>query len=166
MNDELYPFNVTLCSSGCKYNGIDLESLRIDCICNEEYEEEGIEPFIEEVEEDFFLYISSMINYQIITCFKNIFILKSYINNYGFFVGFFLFGLILINLFIYQFRGRKVIKRIYFKKEPKDKETNNTSSKIINLNLFKKYFKKKIKKRRLKLKLITQRLKLVPIIKY
>ena len=164
--EDIYPSNVTLCSSGCKYNGIDLEILRVNCVCNKEYEKEEIETVKEEVEQNFFIYIASMINYQIISCYHNIVIINCYINNYGFFVCFFLFILILIDLLIYQFRGRKVIKRIYFKKEPKDKETNNTSSKIINLNLFKKYFKKKIKKRRLKLKLITQRLKLVPIIKY
>ena len=89
---------------------MDLESLRVNCECNKEYEKEEIEPVIEEVEQNFFMYIASMINYQIITCYKNVFILKSYINNYGFFVDFFLFGLILINLFIYQFIERKVIK--------------------------------------------------------
>ena len=70
---------------------------------------------------------------------------------------FFLFISILIDLFIYHFRGRNVIKRIYFKKEPKYK-INKFKKVELNLNfqvnnLKKKNIKKKKKRKKRKKKL-------------
>ena len=49
------------------------------------------EGFFETVEQNFFYYLASLINYQIIKCFKLIFDKKNYINNYGFYINGFLF---------------------------------------------------------------------------
>ena len=74
-----------------------------------------------------------MINYQIISCYKNIFDKKYYIYNYGFYFSFFLIFLIFILMFSYCFTGQKSIKLQYFHKEPnlkKIKEQENNFNKI------------------------------------
>ena len=117
----------------------------------------------------FFIYIASMINYQIISCYHNIIIINCYINNYGFFACFFLFILILIDLLIYHFRGRKVIKIIYSKKEPKY-EINNTYNKFEKVelnpsfqvnNLKKKNINKKGKNRKKKIEMNPIKMKII-----
>ena len=80
---EIYPYNVTLCQDGCTYNGIDYEKQRINCTCNPNNniseKIENIPNFMEEVEQNFFSYIVDMINYKIIGCYYKIFDINNYI---------------------------------------------------------------------------------------
>ena len=159
---EIYPGNISLCSKGCKYNGINLDNKRVNCLCNSNYEEE-IEEHIEEVEQNFFIYFINMINYQIIFCYKLINEQKSYINNYGFYIQSFLFILMIINVFVYECKGKQTIKKIFFNNIPKielnkniidfgcieNKEKNKKDNKNKNAKKKKIIVKKKIKKRKM-----------------
>ena len=124
--NEIYP-NETLCYDGCIYNGIDLENNRINCSCHVNFSNnyKNNENFFEVVEQNFFTYIASMINYKIISCIKIIFDKKAYINNYGFYISGFLFFLIITSIFIYHIIGKKYIRIKYYRNSPN----------IINLNL-------------------------------
>ena len=90
--EEIYPHNITLCQNGCIYNGVDLENKRLLCSCNSNLTKSNEiihdnEDIVEEVEENFFIYIVDMINYQIILCYKLIFNIENYFYNFGFYVS-------------------------------------------------------------------------------
>ena len=120
----IYPGNNSLCMEGCEYNGIDLETNRVNCTCNPTLEtnsenKESDENIYEEVEQNFFIYIIDMINYQIFPCYKLIVDKNSYINNFGFYIGAFLLFLIIINMLIYIIIGGKIIRHKFYSKRPK-----------------------------------------------
>ena len=134
---EIYPKNITLCPEICEYNGINYESKRVDCICNINISEKI--DFFEEVETNFFFYIIDLINYKIILCYDKIFDPNNYIYNFGFYIGVFVvFSFIFLN-FIYQFFGKKSIRKKYFDKKPnleKIKEIEkNFNKKYLNLGI-------------------------------
>ena len=128
----IYPNNISLCVSDCKYIGVNINNSRIICECNSQfstqnyqlsYDEEG--KFFEEVEHNFFIYLIDLINYQVFTCHKLIFQKKSYINNAGFYVGISLLFLITVMISIFIKNGNKHIRIAYFKNEPDDLEIKN-----------------------------------------
>ena len=80
---------------------------------------ESDENIYEEVEQNFFIYIIDMINYQIFPCYKLIIDKNSYINNFGFYIGAFLLFLIIINMLIYIIIGGKIIRHKFYSKRPK-----------------------------------------------
>ena len=41
--EEIYPYNVSFCSSGCELNNIKIETKRVKCSCNISYVDENIE---------------------------------------------------------------------------------------------------------------------------
>ena len=119
---EIYP-NISLCQDDCTYNGFDLENKRVNCICNSNSEKNNNnENFKEEAEQNFFIYIIDMINYQIFTCFDNIFNIKNYFYNFGFYIGFCLVLVILVSMLVFLFYGKKNIKLEYLHKEPNMKK--------------------------------------------
>lgn len=76
---------------GCEYNGVNLETKRVNCLCNSNSEiDNNKENLFEEVQQNFFIYIVDMINYQIIGCYEKLFNIKNYYYNIGFYIGFFL----------------------------------------------------------------------------
>ena len=125
--NEIYPGNESLCLNNCIYDGINLEENRVNCLCNIYLSDdmEINEGFFETVEQNFFYYLASLINYQIIKCFKLIFDKKNYINNYGFYINGFLFFLVTISMFLYHTIGKKEIRIEYFRKRPKINNLNN-----------------------------------------
>ena len=125
--EDILPDNISFCQSGCAYNGVDLENKRFLCLCNsnlsKNYEENNInEEIAQEVEENFFIYIIDMINYQIFLCYKLIFIFDNYLYNFGFYVSFCFILLILILLILYYCVGKKSIRLEYLKNVPNLKE--------------------------------------------
>ena len=148
---EIYP-NVSLCQNDCSYNGFDLENKRVNCICNGE-ETTKNEDFKEEVDQNFFIYLVDMINYQIITCYKNLFDIKNFYNNFGFYIGFGLILIIFTLMVVFVSCGRNVIERQFLHKEPKEIEvkqiernfSKNFQSTYVNYN--KKKSVKKFRKR-------------------
>ena len=121
--EDIYPTNISFCQDGCFYNGVDLENKRVYCKCNsnlsKEYDEnEKTQLFIEEVEENFFIYIIDMINYQIVLCYHLLFDINNYYLNFGFYIGFFIYFIIIILCFYYCCKGKNVIKINYLRNEP------------------------------------------------
>ena len=121
---EILPKNNELCSDGCEYNGVNLDTKRLNCICSPDIKKnnETKVNLIEEVEQNFFIYIVDMINYQIIKCYDKIFDIDNYYYNFGFYIGFFLIVVFLILMLIFCFYGKKVIKIQYLHKKPNMEE--------------------------------------------
>ena len=116
---DIKPDDNLLCSDGCTYNGVNLTTKRISCICDINNNKNKTIHQIEEVEENFFSYILGMINYKIIKCYILLKNLRNYYNNYGFFIGAGIYFIIFILFFIYLFFGRKSITLKYLRNEPK-----------------------------------------------
>ena len=120
--DDIFPDNVSFCQSGCEYNRADLENKRFVCLCNSNLSKNidlmDSEEIVEEVEENFFIYIIDMINYQIIKCYKLLNDINNYFYNFGFYVGVSINFMIIILLFVYYFQGKKSIKLQYLQNEP------------------------------------------------
>ena len=119
----------SICLEGCTYNGVNLTTKRISCLCDMDYNNNGSSKInqVEEVEENFFSYILDMINYKIIICYKLISHFQNYFYNFGFYTGIGILFIILILGFIYFCLGKKSVKLQYLRHEPK-----------INENKFKK----------------------------
>ena len=128
----------SICLEGCTYNGVNLTTKRISCLCDMDYNEKNGSSKInqiEEVEENFFSYILDMINYKIIICLKLLSNFQNYFYNFGFYIGIGILFIILILFFIYCCFGKKSIKLQYLRHEPKINEN------IITKNV--SYFQKK-----------------------
>lgn len=122
---EIYPNNISLCQDGCTYDKINFENQRINCTCNIYLLNNNInntQYFIEEFEHNFFEYLIELINYKIIVCYDRILDINNYRNNFGFFVGIFLYLGIFICMLIYFFKGTKSIKLEYLHREPNIKQ--------------------------------------------
>ena len=157
---EIFPKNVTLCMDGCEYNGVNLETKRVNCLCNNNLENNIMEDLFEEVEQNFFIYIVDMINYQIIGCYEKLFDINNYFYNIGFYIGFLLLLIFLILMLIYCFHGKKMIKLHYLHKQPNMKlikeNEKNFNKNFLNKDITqikilcrkKKIFKKKKKRRK------------------
>ena len=120
---EIFPNNISICMKGCSYNGIDLDIKRFYCICspnslNNEEKSEDKNYFEEVIEDNFFIYIIDMINYQIFSCYKLIYEIKNYFYNFGFYFSFGINFLNIILLCIYHTVGRKKIKIDFLHHEP------------------------------------------------
>ena len=125
--NDIMPMNKSVCLDGCFYNGVNLTTKRISCLCDFDYYEKNIsskEKQIEEVEENFFSYILDMINYKIIICHKLLLNFKNYFNNYGFYTGIGILAIILIFSSIYICLGKNSIKIQYLHHAPKPIENN------------------------------------------
>ena len=112
----------SICLEGCSYNGVNLTTKRISCLCDMDYNKKNGSSKInqaEEVEENFFSYILDMINYKIIICYKLISNFQNYFYNFGFYSGIGILFIILILGFIYFCLGKKSVKLQYLRHEPK-----------------------------------------------
>ena len=120
---EIFPNNVSICMNGCSYNGIDLDIKRFYCLCspnlkNNEDKSENKSSFEEVIDDNFFIYIADMINYQIFSCYILFFEIKNYFYNFGFYYAFGINFINIILLFIYLIVGRKKIKVDFLHHEP------------------------------------------------
>ena len=122
--NDLKPDDSSLCSEGCTYNGVNLTTRRIKCLCGMNENKNRSINNMEEVEEKFFSYILDMINYKIIKCYILIKNLRNYYHNYGFFIGAGICFLILILFNIFLCRGNNSIKIKYLRNEPKNEGNN------------------------------------------
>ena len=119
---DIKPDESSLCSDGCVYNGVNLTTRRIKCLCDMDENKNKTTNTIEEVEEKFFSYILDMINYKIIKCYLLVKNLQKYYNNYGFYIAGGIFLIIIILFFAYLCHGNKSIKIKYLRNEPKTEE--------------------------------------------
>ena len=113
-----YP-NVSICNEGCEFNVIDLESERIICKCNINYNNNINDIESNEIEnnESYLDYFLSFINYKFILCYKLFYYIGNYYYNYGLYISFviLIFYFILITFFlIYGFiKFRLFFPRIF-----------------------------------------------------
>ena len=64
----IYPNNITLCKSNCKYSGVNIEERRVICSCiinNKTDDEVGVQN-----KENFLAYTIDYINYRLFLCYK------------------------------------------------------------------------------------------------
>ena len=122
--NDIKPDENSLCSDGCIYNGVNLTTKRISCLCDiDDYKENKTNINTkEEVEENFISYILDMINYKIIKCYMLLTNLNNYYYNYGFYLGTGLYFIILLLFIVYLFWGITSIKIKYLRNEPKKEE--------------------------------------------
>ena len=136
--NDIIPTDKSVCLDGCFYNGVNLTTKRISCLCDIDYFEKDVnvstkEKQIEEVEENFFSYMLDMINYKIIICHKLLLNFKNYFNNYGFYAGIGILFIILILFITYICIGKKSIKIQYLNQANKfNKKIENLQPSIIN----------------------------------
>ena len=131
------------CPNGCEYNGVNISTGTVSCLCDFNFTERNTTIRIEnkqEVKESFFNYIFNLINYKTFTCYGILNDWKNYISYYGFLIGAIIYLMIIILFFIYLCRGNKAIKIKYFLHEPKMDNTNKKSY-IIDLSDVSKKFK-------------------------
>ena len=125
--NDIKPEESSICLEGCIYNGVNLTTKRISCLCDIDNIKENKttdDDNKEIVEENFFIYILDMINYRIVICFRLIKNFNNYFHNYGFYIGIIIYFMILVLFIIYLIRGNKVIKIKYLHYEPKIDEKN------------------------------------------
>ena len=126
--NDILPEQNNICLDGCIYNGVNLTTKRISCLCDLDYIEKNKTSKnnnIEEVEDNFFVYILNMINYKIIICHKLLFNFNNYFYNYGLYSGIGILFIIKILCLIYYCIGKKSIKIQYLRHEPKMNENKN-----------------------------------------
>ena len=136
--NDIIPTDKSVCYDGCFYNGVNLTTKRISCLCDFDYFEKNVstkEKQIEEVDENFFSYILDMINYKIIICHKLFFNFQNYFNNYGFYAGIGILFIILILCIAYLCIGKKSIKIQYLNQANKfNKKIENLQPSINNIS--------------------------------
>ena len=119
---DIKPDDNLLCSNGCTYNGVNLTTKRISCLCDINNNKKSTSYELEEVKDNFFSYILDMINYKIIKCYMLLKYLHNYYYNYGFYIGAGISFLIAFLFIIYLSLGKKAIKLKYLRNEPKKEE--------------------------------------------
>ena len=133
--NDIMPDNISFCLDGCTYKGVDLVNKRFICLCSWDFnnkEDNSLMNYIEEVEENFFIYIKDLINYEIFICYKLVTNSNNYNNNFGFYFGAAILTLILIFFFLFCCLGSNSIVVKFLKNEPNlNKKTN---FKIMNKN--------------------------------
>ena len=136
--NDIKPKENSICLDGCIYNGVNLTTKRISCLCdidlNKQNESEKNNTK-EEIKENFFSYILNMINYKIIKCYKLFNNKINFYQNYGFYIGTTIYIIIFTLFIIYIIYGSKIIKIKYLRYEPKNEENQigiNINNNIIN----------------------------------
>ena len=140
---DIYPNNITLCKSYCKYTSVNIEEQRVICSCNLNNDKiVDNEEFIES-DENFFTYFLDYINYKIFKCYKLFFDFNNLKECYPFYILIITFMFIQVFNCIYLFYSLKRLKielgkemlsnkRIILDKISKlNKRSNN---KIVKLN--------------------------------
>ena len=100
---DIYPKNVTLCKSNCKYSGIDIEHERVICSCNLNPNKQVEEEELEESENNFVTYLLDYINYRVFLCYKLFFNFNNLKKSYPFYIILGIYLLLQIINYIYLF---------------------------------------------------------------
>ena len=175
LNDRKNEFNnnnMSLCESNCDYKGYNSEKKKVKCDCDVKIKLSLITDII--TNKDNLLKkivdIKNVINLNIMKCFKTLFSKEGLKNNIG---NYILLSIIFINLcllFIFLFKGYKIICDLINKIAPfKQKITINNTNNIINknnnnINNFKSKRKRKRKRKKKKIKNIQLKGKVINII--
>ena len=124
--NDIMPDNESICYDGCYYNGVNLTTKRISCLCDYNINQQNGNKTnqMEEAEENFLIYFLDMINYPIIVCYKLFFNFNNYFYNFGFYTGVSFFVIILILCISYYIFGQKSITLQYLNKMQKFKNFN------------------------------------------
>ncbi len=152
---DIYPNNVTLCQSNCKYSGVNIEEQRVICSCNLNSEkDEEDEEFEEEDDGNFITYFLDNINYRVFECYQLFFDFNNLKNCYFFYVILSIFGVLQIMNCIFfchslgklkttmlneALENKEMIKKMVSKKAKVNKIAEPTK-KVKNKNNNKKVF--------------------------
>ena len=136
--NDIYPHNVTLCKSNCKYNGINIEEQRVICSCNLNSDKKEDDEFVEEDDGNFATYLLDNINYKIFMCYKLFFNFNNLKNSFPFYVILALCVIFQIFNFIYICYTLDKIKVLMMRELPSNKKLMNISSKTENQNMINK----------------------------
>ena len=135
--NDIMPDNISFCLDGCAYKGVNLNTKRFICSCSFDYEnsdESNLMSTLENVEENFFIYIRNLINYEVTRCYHLTLDKNNYYYNFGFYFGAVILFLILILSFFYCFIGSNSIKIKFLRNEPNPVIIENKLNNTINLN--------------------------------
>ena len=117
---DIYPNNITLCKSNCKYSGVNIEEKRVICTCNlnpnKSYDNE--EKLLDEDDGNFVTYLLDNINYKIFECYSLFFDYENLMKSYPFYIIIIIFFIIQIIDFIYIFYTLRRLKIIMAKEMP------------------------------------------------
>ena len=133
--NDIYPHNVTLCKSNCKYNGINLEEQRVICLCNiNSNKKVDNENEIPENDGNFITYLLDNINYKLFKCYKLFFNINYLKKSYAFYIILIIYFIISIFNCIYIIHTLEKLK-IYMGKKMFENDLiylrNNSDSKKI-----------------------------------
>ena len=99
---DIYPNNITLCKSNCKYSGVNIEEKRIICSCSLNPDKKIDEDeFDEQDDDDFAAYLLDNINYKIFKCYSLFFDFENLKKSYPFYIILIIFVILQIMNFIY-----------------------------------------------------------------
>ena len=132
---DIYPHNVTLCKSNCRYSGINIEEQRVICSCNLNYDK-NVDTENEMVEDDgnFVTYLLDNINYRLFLCYKLFFNGPNLRNSYPFYIILIIYIILSVFNFIFIFHSLEKIKlylaREMFANEAQTIEVNTESKKL------------------------------------
>ena len=175
---DIYPNNITLCKSNCKYSGVNIEERRVICSCiinNKTDDEVGVQN-----KENFLAYTIDYINYRLFLCYKLFFNAYYIRHSKAFFIIIIIYAIILIFDITFLNYSLKNLKKYLIKQNPsvdeifkdissEDKKSENnmntTANKGAIANPLKKDSKKSKKENKLnKSKARTKRNKSVNIL--
>ncbi len=124
----IYPNNITLCKSNCKYKKIDIKEERIICLCSiNSFENVNNEEndFLNEDDVKFISYLLDKINYKIFQCYKVIISLDNLKDNLALYIILLaFFPVITLNLIFLFYSLPKLRKSMYNNAPTPDKVKN------------------------------------------
>ena len=145
---KIYPNNVTLCKSNCKYNSVNIDEQRVICTCNLNSGKNAEEEEFEEDDGNFFTYFLDYINYNVFKCYKLIFNINNLNKSYPFYIILTIFAMLQLFNFIYFCFTIERIKielgKVMFLKK-KTKFDHSEIRKMKNNNIANPNPKKKVK---------------------
>ena len=135
---DIYPHNVTLCKSNCKYNGINIEEQRVICSCNLNSDKNIEDEEFQNEDGNFLTYLLDNINYKIFKCYKLFFNFNNLRKSYPFYIILIIFTIIQIINFIFNCYTINKLKVFMEKEIPMNKKVfNNKKEESKRLSILK-----------------------------
>ena len=122
---DIYPHNVTLCKTNCKYNGINIEEQRVICSCNLNSDKNIEDEEFQNEDGNFLTYLLDNINYKIFKCYKLFFNFNNLKKSYPLYIILIIFTIIQILNFIFNCYTINKLKVYMAKEIPMNKKVFN-----------------------------------------
>ena len=99
-----YYLNLSLCEENCQYNGINSETMKVNCICDFNSSKEEFN-YIKNELSDSFLHVFKYSNLKVIVCYSKFFTYQGFFKNYGNWIMIFLILCFLIIIIFFFMTG-------------------------------------------------------------